>query len=147
MKKCMRKLMCLALVVLMVASMTVPVMAEEKGDSDTVGGYNYTWILSRGETDTYAKIYTSPVPTNVTAALTSQFYYDLEKARYESGENKVTGYSSSTATDNNIISINGTLVKAEITAVKGAFWVGSYPITDGFYIGEWLQNLPEEEQA
>ena len=70
MKKTARKLMCLALVMLLVATMAVPAMAVR----GTCYGYTYNYTVTREETKGTAYIYIEGSPTFVSAHVKNKVY-------------------------------------------------------------------------
>lgn len=101
MKKRIRKLMCLALVALLVATMTVPAMAEYVGSGQTASGNNFTVHVTCYETIGSAVISTT-IPTTVKAYVKNTLYNELNDLPGGS-EDVSTGYASATAIADNII--------------------------------------------
>lgn len=138
MKKRMRTLMCLALVILLVVSITVPAMAVSESHSGVAGGYNYQWTATLETTYGTAQISTPTVPTSVTAQVQIETYYDLTGDRFGHDPHITTGYAGATAMDiDTLEEINGVPVRATVTGLKAAFKVGSHPVEDGHYMGTW----------
>lgn len=142
MKKTVRKLMCLALVVLLVAIMAVPAMAAS--GTGNVGGYNYTYTITRGDTEGVAQINTSSAPAEVTASVYNQFFYDLMNERVQSAGSTSTGYVTATATDDNIVYVNSVPVRAQITCTCASFKVSGWWVAKNIYEGSYIENMKME---
>lgn len=142
MKKAMRKLMCVALVVLLVACMTVPAMAAS--GTGNAGGYNYTYTITRGDTEGVAQITTSAAPAEVRADVYNQFYYDLMDRQVQSWGGTSTGYVTTTATDDNLVYVDNVLVRAQITCTCASFKVAGWWVAENIYEGYYIKNLEME---
>lgn len=142
MKKCMRKLMCLTLVVLLVASMTVPVTAEVVSGSKTGGTYNYEWTITLEPDYGRAAITATTAPTTVKVQVQIETYYDLTGTVFSYEPVTASGYVNVSATDYaEIEEINQVPVRTVVSGVKAIFWVNGKAINEGNYAGDWT-NTP-----
>lgn len=138
MKKKMRAFTALTLVGLLMATMTVPAMAETVNGSSANGPYPYSWTIVQDEQYGSAHIHTTSSPAYVTAQVQIQSYYYLTGTTFTHNPISTTGYTSTTAIDRDMIQeINGVPVEVNCTAVKASFNVAGYVITDGYYVGDW----------
>lgn len=125
MKKTKRTLLCLMLAVLMVASCAMTAMAAS-GSSEVVSGntkYPYKWSITCGATYGTAYVATTETPATVRADAYNFLYSAVNKAYGNSGHSDVTGYSSVTASPNNILVIKGVNVPSEIKETHATFYV------------------------
>lgn len=139
-----RMLMCLLLVAVLVTSMASPAMAESANGSGVQNGCSYTWTITRGESTGVAAIKTPGAPGSLTAQVCNQLYYDLTGNRIETKEVVSTGYASASASDDNIMTINGVRVRAEITCTIGGFSLNGYIITSAYNVGTYREGLEKE---
>ena len=133
MKKRIRKLMCLALVVLLVASMAVPAMAAAASGNGTYGMFTFTWTVTCNETTGTARISVSPTATSVTAYAKNTLYNSLNDITGESVEATSTSFATTTATADNILIDEecGHMFESEITKTTGRFFVGPEEVVPG----------------
>ena len=103
MKKAMRKVMCLVLMSIMVATMIVPAMAVS---GITPSGYAYRYSVTRTDTTGRAEVaITSAAPSSVTAYVKNEVYNELNNMWiYPDARN--TGYVTVSATAGNVKSID-----------------------------------------
>lgn len=133
MKKTARKLMCLALVMLLVATMAVPAMAKSEGTGKW-NGYTYDWYVECGNTHGIAQISSSGKPTYVKAYAECTLYYEEEKAYGISySGDPVSCYVTASVTAKNTFTYEGREVTGTIKKTFGKFWVESENVVPGVY--------------
>lgn len=124
------KMMCLALVVLLVACMAVPAMAAS--GTGTHGQYYYTWTLTRTDTSGRAAITTPYAPTTVGAAVQNDVHGDNGEVGFAYSQGSlnadgqmapITGYASSSATASNVFIFASRQCTGTVVETHGYFWV------------------------
>ena len=133
MKKNARKLMCLALVVLLVATMAVPAMAVSSTGTGTYQTISYNWTVTCNETTGTASISVSPRVSTVTAYAKNSLYNRLNNLTGESREFQSSSFASTTATADNLLILeeNGYIFESEVTETTGRFFVGAEEVVFG----------------
>lgn len=134
MKKAMRKVMCLVLMSIMVATMIVPAMAVS---GITPSGYAYRYSVTRTDTTGRAEVaITSAAPSSVTAYVKNEVYNELNNMWiYPDARN--TGYVTVSATAGNVKSIDGYLFDGILYTTIGDCWVAGTQVAVGVY-GEYV---------
>lgn len=134
MKKSVRKLMCLALVVLLVAGMAVPAMAASTTGTGIYQTISFKWSVTCGETTGTATISLTTGSATVEAVATNYLVNELNNITGTS-EARKSGYSSATATADNIIVkiLEGEKYQfpSEIEKTEGSFYVSSENVVPG----------------
>ena len=134
MKKCMRKLMCLALVVLLVASMTVPAMAAATTSTGAYGTIEFNWAVTCGTTTGTAEISITTGMSTVSAKATNYLRDDVNDLD-DTSVGEASALRTATATADNYIrrTFEGVEYKfvSEIKKTTGTFWVGLEEVVPG----------------
>ena len=129
MKKRMRTLICLALVIMLVASMAVPAMATSHTGTNTTGSITYNWSVTCGETTGTASISISPSISSCRAIATNYLYDELNNLSGTTYQDKAS-FASVTATAGNILDkeIAGVIYhfpNCNIEKTSGTFYIAS----------------------
>lgn len=131
MKKRTRTLLCLVLVVMLTASMVIPVMAEQpkntrgSGSNTSAGGFEYAWELTYTASNSTASARTTKVDNTVKVVVSSYVYDDLngEYGYSETADN--INYRSATASAGNIFTLKtGSRVRGEVRGAVTQVWIG-----------------------
>lgn len=134
MKKRMRTLISLTLVIMLVASMTLPAMAV---NGITPSGYSYRYFVTRTDTTGKTEVaITSAAPAYVTAYVKNEVYNELNNM-WIYPEHKNTGYISVSATASNVVKKDGYLFDGILYTTVGDCWVAGTQVAVGVY-GEYV---------
>ncbi len=136
MKKTKRTLLCLMLAVLMVASCALTAMAASGSSTALVNGtnYSYRWSLTPGTTSGSGSMSTTATPTNLTVKVRNYLYSEEnDKSGYGAWASN-TGYSSVTATANNILVIGIANVPSSVVSMDGNFYINSVLVNSQYKV-------------
>lgn len=126
MKKTKRKLLCLILAVLMVASCAITAMAASGTSTVTVNGtkYTYRWTVTRGSTSGTGTMATQGTPAYLTVRVRNFLKSEENDTEGYGAWAPNTGYSSVTATANNILKIGTVKVPSSVEYTDAEFDIG-----------------------
>ena len=130
MKKSIRKVICLALMTIMVTSMIVPAMAVS---GITPSGHEYQYPVTRTDTSGRTEVaITSAAPAYVTAYVKNKVYNELNNMWiYPDAKNE--GYISVSATAGTIKNLDGYLFDGILYETTGDCWVAGTQVAVGIY--------------
>ncbi len=130
MKKRMCTFISLTLVIMLVASMTLPAMAVS---GITPSGYVYQYFVTRTDTTGKSEVaITSAAPAYVTAQVKNIVYNELNEM-WIYPEDRNTGYIRVSATAGNVVKKDGYLFDGIVRATIGDCWVAGTQVAVGVF--------------